>query len=200
MPATREPLVVDQNGMPVQGKYSYSSVIGMLQYLQGHSRPDITHAVSQCAQFTHNPKRSQEVALEQVGQYLKHTQDEGLVLKPTHKDLHIDCFVDTDFTGLWPYKDKQDPSCVKSRTSFAICIANCPIIWTSKLQPDIATSTMEAEYNALSTAMKSVIPLLELLRVVGKGMGMSEEQRTKFKTTIWEDNMGALTLANMEPG
>ena len=42
MTATREPLVVDQNGMPAQGKYSYSSVIGMLQYLQGHSRPDIT--------------------------------------------------------------------------------------------------------------------------------------------------------------
>ena len=138
--------------------------------------------------------------MERVGQYLKHTQDEGLVLKPTHNDLHIDCFVDADFAGLWPYEDKQDPSCVKSHTSFAFCIANCPIIWTSKLQPDIATSTMEAEYNALSTAMKSVIPLLELLRVVGKGVGMSEEQRTKFKTTVWEDNMGALTLANMEPG
>ena len=59
---------------------------------------------------------------------------------------------------------------------------------------------MEAEYNARSTAMKSVIPILELLRAMGKGVGMSEEQRTKFKTTVWEDNMGALTLANMEPG
>ena len=108
--------------------------------------------------------------------------------------------MDADFAGLWPYEDKQDPSCMKSHTGFAICIANCPVIWTSKLQPDIATSTMEAEYNALSTAMKSVIPILELLRAVGKGVGMSEEQRTKFKTTFWEDNMGALTLANMEPG
>ena len=64
MPATREPLVVDKNGMPAQGKYSYSSVIGMLQYLQGHSRPDITYTVSQCAQYTQNPKCSHEVALE----------------------------------------------------------------------------------------------------------------------------------------
>ena len=84
--------------------------------------------------------------------------------------------MDADFAGPWPYEDKQDPSCVKSHTSFAICIANCPIIWTSKLQPDIATSTIEAEYNTLSTAMKLVIPLLELLRAVGKGVGMSEEQ------------------------
>ena len=64
MPATREPLVADQNGMPVQGKYSYSSVIGMLQYLQGHSRPDITYTVSQCTRYTHNPKHSHEVTLE----------------------------------------------------------------------------------------------------------------------------------------
>ena len=167
--------------MPAQGKYSYPSVIGMLQYLQGHSRPDITCAVSQCAQYTHNPKCSHEIALEQVGQYLKQTQDGGLVLKPTHNALHVDCFVNTDFAGLWPYEDKQDLSCVKSHTGFAICIANCPIIWTSKLQPDITTSTMEAEYNALSTAMKSVIPLLELLKAVGKGVGMSEEQQTNSK-------------------
>ena len=63
-PATREPLVPDQNGMPAQGKYSCPSVIGMLQYFQGHSRPDITYAVSQCARYTHNPKHSHEIALE----------------------------------------------------------------------------------------------------------------------------------------
>ena len=114
--------------------------------------------------------------MEQIGQYLKQTQDGGLVLKPTHNDLHVDCFIDANFAGLWLYEDKQDPSCVKSRTSFDICITNCPITWTSKLQPDITTSTMEAEYNALSTTMKSVIPLLELLKAVGQGVGMSEEQ------------------------
>ena len=44
------------------------------------------------------------------------------------------------------------------------------------LTSPITTSTMEPEYNALSTTMKSVIPLLELLKAVGKGVGMSEEQ------------------------
>ena len=199
-PATKEPLVADKDGMPPQGRFSYPSVIGMLQYLQGHSRPDITYAVSQCSRYTHNPKRSHEIALEHIGQYLKHTQDEGLVLKPSHDNLNVDCFVDADFAGLWPYEDKQDPSCVKSRTGFTLCIANCPVIWTSKLQTDIATSTMEAEYSALSLAMKSVIPLQDLLSIIGKGVGMTNEQLTTFKTTVWEDNVGALTLANMEPG
>jgi hypothetical protein len=43
-------------GDPPQSTYSYMSVIGMLQYLQGHSRPDITMAVSQCSRYTHAPK------------------------------------------------------------------------------------------------------------------------------------------------
>jgi hypothetical protein len=86
----------------------------MLQYLQGHSRPDITYAVSQCACFSHSPRRSHEIALEHISQYLlKFTADEGLVLHPTGQ-LDINVFCDADFAGLWPYEDKLDPSCVKS--------------------------------------------------------------------------------------
>ena len=73
---------------------------------------------------------------------------------------------------------------------FTLCIANCPVIWTSKLQMDIATSTMEAVYNALSLAMKSVIPLQDLLCIIGKGVGMTDEQLTTLKRlfgrTMWE--------------
>ena len=199
-PALRQPLVADKDGIPAEGLFNYASVIGMLLYLTGHTRPDLQYAVSQCARYTHAPKKTHEQALQRIGCYLKHTVDQGLVMKPNLESLNVDCYVDADFAGLWPHEDKQDPSCVKSRTGFAICVANCPIIWVSKLQPDIATSTMEAEYNALSMAMKSVLPLLELLRVVGKQVGLSEEQLTSFKTTVWEDNAGALTLANLEPG
>jgi hypothetical protein len=76
--------------------------------------------------------------------------------------LDIDCYVDADFAGLWHPEDKQDPSCVKSRTGFAICVANCPVIWSSKLQGDIAISAaMEAEYSALSMAMREMLPFRE---------------------------------------
>jgi len=66
--------------------------------------------------------------------------------------------VDLDFAGLWPHEDKHDPSCVKRRTGFVICISGCPVTWTSKLQTDIATSMMEAEYNALSMSMQDLLP------------------------------------------
>ena len=74
-----QPLVKDEDGQPCDGSYSYASVIGMMQYLQNHSRPDITYAVSQCARFTHAPKRSHEEALERIGRYLKGTMNEVLM-------------------------------------------------------------------------------------------------------------------------
>jgi hypothetical protein len=192
-------LTKDENGDPPNGTYNYASVIGMLLYVSGHSRPDIAFAVSQAARFAFAPKRSHEKALERIGQYLKGTIDKGMILKPT-ESLDIECYVDSDFCGLWKTEDRSDPTSVKSRTGFVICIANCPVVWSSKLQSRIANSTMEAEYNALSSAMKEVLPLQELLRAVAKGVGLPEDFHTEFRTTVWEDNNGALTLANLEPG
>jgi hypothetical protein len=199
-PASSIPLVRDDNGEPPNGAYDYASVIGMLQYLQSHSRPDITYAFSQSARFVHSPKQSHEEALEQIGLYLKGTIDEGLILQP-RGDLDIDVYVDADFAGLWPHEDKHNPSCVKSHTEFVICISKCPVVWTSKLQQEISCSTMEAEYNALSYAMRSVLPFKSTVHAIAAGIGISEHQLATFHTSVWENNAdGALVLANLEPG
>jgi hypothetical protein len=58
----------------------------MMGYLQANSRPDIAFAVSQCAWFAHRTKRSHEEALERIGQYLKGTMDQGLILRPQKFD------------------------------------------------------------------------------------------------------------------
>jgi hypothetical protein len=198
-PAAADPLVKDVDGDPPNGTYNYASVIGMLQYLQAHSRPDITYAVSQCARFIHGTRRSHEVALERIGQYLRGTMDKGLIFNPTGS-LNVDCYVDADFAGLWSHEVRSDPSCVKSRTGFVICISNCPVIWSSKLQSSIAQSTMEAEYTALSLAMKDLLPLKTLVDAVSKCVGYTTKEPTTIRTVVWEDNVGALTLANLEPG
>ena len=200
IPATSEPLTKDEYGDPPNSTYNYASIIGMLQYSQGHSRPDITYAVSQCARFTHSPKKSHEIALERIGQYLKEIVDKGLILCPTALE-DVDVFVDADFSGLWPYEDKCDPVSVKSRTGYVITVASCPVIWTSKLQTEIALSTMEGEYNALSLCMKTVLPFHCTLKKVIKSLKQNNnEPEISFKVSIWEDNIGALTLANLEPG
>jgi Reverse transcriptase (RNA-dependent DNA polymerase) len=43
-------------GDPASASFNYSSVIGMLWYLYGHSRSDLGFAVSQAARFTFQPK------------------------------------------------------------------------------------------------------------------------------------------------
>jgi hypothetical protein len=109
--------------------------------------------------------------------------------------------VDADFAGMWGYKDTNNPSCVKSQTGFVIFLMDCLVIWQSILQTDIATSTMEVEYNALAVAMREVIPLQNLTDII---LGESNVKLTTFhrtlQTVVHEDNTGALKLATMEPG
>jgi hypothetical protein len=190
----------DEHGDPPQGTYSYSSVIGMMWYLYAHSRPEIGFALSQASRFAQNPKRSHEEALERIGQYLLKTADKGLIIKPHKDNLNIDAYVDADFCGLYGSEKRSDPTSVKSRTGYVICVAGCPLVWASKLQNEVTLSTMMAEYYALATAMKEVIPLRRLLQVMAGGAGLPEDMITTFKTTVWEDNAGALILANLDPG
>jgi Reverse transcriptase (RNA-dependent DNA polymerase) len=195
-------LAADKDGDPPNGTFNYASVVGMLGYLQANSRPDLTFAVAQCARFTHSPKRSHELALMRIGQYLKGTADKGLIFrpKPLSTIFETDVYVDSDFAGGWGYEDPNDPACVKSRTGFIIEIMGCPIQWLSKLQPNIATSTMEAEYTALSIALRAAIPLIQIIKFVNSAFKLTQNAIVTFKTTVHEDNLGALTLAKLDPG
>ena len=114
--------------------------------------------------------------------------------------LAIDAYVDADFAGLWGHEHPQDPSCIKSRTGYILFIANCPVVWVSKLQTDIATSTMEAEYNALSMSMRDILPLRTLTQEISTSIGLGSGMTKICPTKIFEDNTGALKLATMEPG
>ena len=79
-------------------------------------------------------------------------------------------------------------------------INGCPVIWQSKLIDAVCLSTMMAEYYALSIAMREVLPLRELVKTVAHGMNLYDRVETDFKVTVWEDNNGCLTLANLDPG
>lgn len=88
--------------------FNYVSIIGMLTYLAGHSRPDIAFAVHQCVRFTFSPRRSHEEALKHIVRYLIGTRDKGLIINPSN-DLSVDLYVNADFAGLWSVEDKHHP-------------------------------------------------------------------------------------------
>ena len=112
-PATDQRLPKDENGEPCNETFNYASVVGMLMYLAGSTRPDISFAVHQCARYTHFPRHSHEVALKHIGRYLLGTRDKCLIIKPT-SEMKIDMYVDADYAGMWGYEEKDDPVCVKS--------------------------------------------------------------------------------------
>ena len=201
-PAVYGSLAKDPNGEPMNGTFNYASVIGMLLYLSGHSRPDLSFAVSQCARFTHNPTRLHEEALKRIGLYLKKTRTNGLILQPDLTNgIQLDCYADADFAGLWGFEDRNDPTCVKSRSGYIIFMSECPILWVSRLQTEIATSTMEAEYIALSTAMRDLIPIKDKVETIINAFDLEKIPITKMcKTIVHEDNMGCLKLSQLEPG
>jgi len=135
-------------------------------------------------------------AVKRIVRYLKTRRREGIYLRPTDKSFGY--WVNADFCGLWNRKNAQDdPSTAKSRTGYVVTYAGCPIVWASKLQTDIALSTTETEYIALSQALREVIPLMHLLREFKNNNFHLGSVQPTVHCRVFEDNAGALELANV---
>ena len=124
-----------------------------------------------------------------------------MIFKPVDPEsLRTDVYVDAAFACGWGTELGTNLDSVKSRTGYIIEIENCPVIWVSKLQSTVVTSTMESEYTAMSMAMQSAIPLLAVIESVSGGLKYTKHKLLTFKATVHEDNQGALILANLEDG
>ena len=105
--------------------------------------------------------------MKRIFRYLQGTKDNGLVFN-TSKKLVVDCYADADFTGLWGHENPQDPIFARSRTGFA----NFLLLWVSKLQTDIALSTLHSEYVALSHSVRAFCPLKSIIKEVIDNLGI----------------------------
>ena len=182
---------------PFSLDFNYRSVVGKLNYLAQTTRGDITYATHQIAKYSADPREPHGEAILYLVRYLKKTRDLGLRFKPD-PTKGFECYCDADFSGNWnkPFA-ANDPSTAKSRSGWVVFYANCPIIWASKLQTQVALSTTEAEYIAMSMALRDVIPIMFLLQ---------EMRHKNFKVIctepivyckVFEDNSGALELARL---
>ena len=182
----------DLNGVDRKYTWKYRSAIGMLTYLTGSVRPEIQMAVHQCARFNNNPKRSHEQAVMRIGRYLLGSKDRGIVFSPdSTKGLEV--FVDADFAGMWDPENATDADTVYSRTGFTIRYAGCPVFWQSKLQTEIALSTAEAEYIAMSQALRETIPLHSLMKEIN-GVFELYIPEPKFVLKVHEDNQSCIAM------
>jgi hypothetical protein len=181
--------------------WNYRSVLGKLNYLAQMTRPDISMAVHNCARFTTAPTYLHEQAVKRIGRYLSATRHQGLIYRPT-TDGSLNMYVDADFAGTWHKEFSHLRDCVMSRTGYVILYSGCPIHWGSKLQTEIALSTTEAEYIALSTAARELIPIRRLLRE----LTLHSPLREVFQfppgqlppSTIFEDNASCIAIATKD--
>ena len=193
-PASTTPLGKETTGAPRKEEWSYSSIIGMMLYLASNSRPDIAFAVHQCARFNHCPRLKHEQAVKRIARYLKGTRNKGLLFTPSD-ELSLELHADADWAGLWNSELPDDPTCVKSRTGYLITLCGVPVTWSSKLQTEIATSTMHSEYIALSTGMRELLPVTETFNEICDALKIKRSEDSKV-VRAYEDNEGALKLAS----
>ena len=143
------------------------------------------------------PEEVTSQAVRTIGCYLRGTRDKGIMMRPDHTKS-FECWVDADNAGNW-YEPRatKDPMTTKSQSGWVIMYTGCPITWSSKLQTLTVLSTMEAEYIALSSALRDQIPIMQLMKeVITQGIDM------KFvppcvHCTAFEDNGGAIELVQL---
>ena len=118
----------------------------------------------------------------------------GMILRPSNQ-LDLVAYVDADFAGLHGQEPDHLPESARSRTGYIITLGKCPVIWKSQLQSEIALSTTHAEYVALSQCMRMIIPFREMMKEALTIVKMNSSIPTTFKTTVYEDNAAALSIA-----
>jgi hypothetical protein len=143
-----------------------------------------------------NPKQSHAEAVKRIGRYLQATRDKGLIIQPSGDAF--ECYVDALHAGDWKQESLiDDPATAWSQIGYVITYAGCPLVWGSKLQTEIALSMTEAEYIALSTSAREILPLLSLAQEAVMFGVTTKVETPIIRCKIFEDNKGAVEMANV---
>jgi histone deacetylase 1/2 len=192
-PASDTPLGSHPESPESTETWKYASIVGMLMYVANTTRPDIAFAVHQVARYSHNARDIHFKAVKRIVRYLKGTSTQGMKFS-TNLEAGLEMFCDADFAGLWKVEDRTTPDSVRSRTGYVIKLFGCPMLWTSRLQTEIAVSTLEAEYISLSSGMRELLPIRELYLQLARLTSL-KTTTTTVRCTVFEDNEGAESLA-----
>lgn len=157
----------------------YRQAIGSLMYLDVDTRPDIAFAVSRLAQHVEKSTKQLWTYVKRVFRYISGTRSIGI--KYSGNDLLLPIgFSDSDWGGCLTSR--------KSRSGFAFLMAGGAVSWKSSKQGCVAQSSSEAEYIALSTAVKEAIWMKNLFSFV-------LQQPLIDTVLLYVDNQGSIKMA-----
>jgi hypothetical protein len=139
----------------------FPQIIGALLYLAVWTRPDISNSTQKLSRVLACPTQDDLDAAYQILDYLAHTQELQIVYSAAATPL-IEAFCDSDFAS-----DALSVPPRRSTSGSVILMAGGPIMWGSKTQQTVATSTMHAEYMAANVTAKDMLWLRHLLPELG---------------------------------
>ena len=114
-PAIKALLHKDSSGRTRKYDFNYRQVVGMLTYLQGTTRPDISMATHACARFSNDPKLIHDRGIIRIIRYLEGTKHQGIIIKPD-PSKGVECYVDASFASGWIAEDADNVDNILSRT------------------------------------------------------------------------------------
>ena len=132
----------------------YREAIGSLMHLAVNTRPDILFAVTKLSQYNVNPVRQHWGQVKHVLRYLSKTMDYGIKYT-SNKNKNVEVYSDADWGS-----DLDDRH---SFSGLIMKVAGNVVEWRSAKQKCISTSTMEAEYVAMSHGVKAIVWLKMVL-------------------------------------
>ena len=130
----------------------YRRLVGRLYLL--HTRPELSYLVHVLSQYMQTPKEAHWEVAQRVVRFLKNSPGQGIMLSSS-KDMSLTIYCDSDWS-----------SCCKTRRSlsaFVLLLGDSPVCWKTKKQDTVSHSSTEAEYRAMSDALKEVKWLRKLL-------------------------------------
>ncbi|XP_038889278.1 uncharacterized mitochondrial protein AtMg00810-like [Benincasa hispida] len=145
-------LTKDHEGKKVNNTL-YKQMIGSLMYLTA-TRPDIMYAVSLISRFMESPTKLHLLVAKRILHYLKGTPGLGILYQKREK-LNLVGFSDSDYAG-----DLNDRN---STSGYVFMLGLGAISWSSKKQPIITLSTIEAELVAATSCACQAIWLRNIL-------------------------------------
>ena len=175
------------NNVPVEKSdlKLYQRTIRYCMYTMTQTRPDITFAVQLLSRSLQQPLSCHLNAAKTLLRYLKGTKDLAINYGVLLTGLISDIIKDIPYDPLLPlgFSDSDfasDKVTSKSTYGYLFTVAGGPVSWKSKRSSIIALSTMEAESDALTKAIRETQWLRNLYSELNRPI--------KSPTLVLEDN------------
>jgi transposase InsO family protein len=156
----------------------FREMVGSLMFASIGTRPDISTATSALSRYMQEPTQLHEKAARGVIGYAAQSSSLGLRYIKA-ESLCVEVYCDASYA---PDEFKR-----RSRTGWVVLINGTPVAWKSTLQRQIAHSTAEAEYIALSDAGREAMFIKRLLNELGVDL--------TSPIVMYEDNQVAKLMA-----